>query len=109
MKTLLCCSSLKNSKKFVFGPFTPATAHRAGTLGNKRLTHAQDGENLADSYRPQYRNKEKKTGAQATAGGQSTIWVLQTPLMEMEMVRGSSVGQVVTSQLIFRALPTTSL
>nr|GEU74200.1 hypothetical protein [Tanacetum cinerariifolium] len=26
MKTLLCCSSLNNSKKFVFGPFTPATA-----------------------------------------------------------------------------------
>nr|GEU68654.1 E2F transcription factor-like E2FF isoform X1 [Tanacetum cinerariifolium] len=47
----------RNPKEFVFGPFTPATAHRAGTSGNKRVTQTQDWENLADSYRPQYRNK----------------------------------------------------
>ncbi|GJV62490.1 E2F transcription factor-like E2FF isoform X1 [Tanacetum coccineum] len=47
----------RNPKEFVFGPFTPATAHRAGTSGNKRVTQTQDWENLADTYRPQYRNK----------------------------------------------------
>ncbi|KAI3665918.1 hypothetical protein L6452_44553 [Arctium lappa] len=47
----------RNSKEFVFGPFTPATAHKVGTSGNKNLKQAQDWENLADTYRPQYRNK----------------------------------------------------
>ncbi|XP_024975659.1 E2F transcription factor-like E2FF [Cynara cardunculus var. scolymus] len=46
-----------NSKEFVFGPFTPATAHKIGPSGNKKIKQAQDWENLADTYRPQYRNK----------------------------------------------------
>ncbi|XP_071703277.1 E2F transcription factor-like E2FF [Rutidosis leptorrhynchoides] len=47
----------RSSKEFVFGPFTPATAHKVGTSGNKKLKLDQDWENLADIYRPQYRNK----------------------------------------------------
>ncbi|KVI02433.1 E2F Family [Cynara cardunculus var. scolymus] len=43
-----------NSKEFVFGPFTPATAHKIGPSGNKKIKQAQDWENLADTYRPQY-------------------------------------------------------
>lgn len=46
-----------NSKAFVFGPFTPAATKKAGISGNKKLKHAQDWENLADTYRPQYSNK----------------------------------------------------
>lgn len=47
----------RNSKEFVFGPFTPATTQKAGTSVNKKLKKTQDWENLADTYRPQYRNK----------------------------------------------------
>lgn len=53
----LTMPSQRNLKEFVFGPFTPATAHKVGTSGNKKLKQAQDWENLADTYRPQYRNK----------------------------------------------------
>ncbi|XP_076953572.1 E2F transcription factor-like E2FE [Bidens hawaiensis] len=49
--------SSRNSKEFVFGPFTPATVPKVGTSGNKKLKRAQDWENLADTYRPQYCNK----------------------------------------------------
>ncbi|KAJ9564339.1 hypothetical protein OSB04_000305 [Centaurea solstitialis] len=47
----------RNSKEFVFGPFTPVNAHKVGNYGNRTLKQAQDWENLADTYRPQYRNK----------------------------------------------------
>ncbi|XP_076901828.1 E2F transcription factor-like E2FF [Bidens hawaiensis] len=46
----------RSSKEFVFGPFTPAIAQKCGASGNKKLKQAQDWENLADTYRPQYRN-----------------------------------------------------
>ncbi|XP_076950963.1 E2F transcription factor-like E2FF, partial [Bidens hawaiensis] len=49
--------SSRNSKEFVFGPFTPAIVPKVGTSGNKKLKRAQDWENLADTYRPQYCNK----------------------------------------------------
>jgi len=49
--------SSRNSKEFVFGPFTPAVTQRVGSSGNKKLKQAQDWENLADTYRPQYSNK----------------------------------------------------
>ncbi|KAJ0447193.1 putative transcription factor E2F-DP family [Helianthus annuus] len=45
----------RNSKEFVFGPFTPAIVQK-GVCGNKKSKRAQDWENLADTYRPQYRN-----------------------------------------------------
>ncbi|KAI3713194.1 hypothetical protein L1987_71767 [Smallanthus sonchifolius] len=44
------------SKEFVFGPFTPASVQKVGVSGNKKLKQAQDWENLAETYRPQYRN-----------------------------------------------------
>lgn len=47
----------RSSKEFVFGPFTPVTAHKVGTSGNKKLKQDQNWENLADTYRPQYHNK----------------------------------------------------
>ncbi|XP_022022665.1 E2F transcription factor-like E2FF isoform X2 [Helianthus annuus] len=46
----------RNSKEFVFGPFTPAIVQKVGVCGNKKSKRAQDWENLADTYRPQYRN-----------------------------------------------------
>ncbi|KAL8248719.1 hypothetical protein R6Q59_005587 [Mikania micrantha] len=49
--------SSRTSKEFVFGPFTPATTQKIGFSGNKKLKQAQDWENLADTYRPQYCNK----------------------------------------------------
>ncbi|XP_076930765.1 E2F transcription factor-like E2FF [Bidens hawaiensis] len=49
--------SSRNSKEFVFGPFTPATVPKVGTSGNKMIKRAQDWENMADTYRPQYCNK----------------------------------------------------
>ncbi|KAI3813180.1 hypothetical protein L1987_17898 [Smallanthus sonchifolius] len=45
-----------NSKEFVFGPFSPAIVQKVGVSGNKKLKQALDWENLADTYRPQYRN-----------------------------------------------------
>ncbi|KAI3503393.1 hypothetical protein L1887_31834 [Cichorium endivia] len=42
----------RNSKEFVFGPFTPVVAS-----GVKKSKQGQNWENLADTYRPQYRNK----------------------------------------------------
>nr|XP_043608075.1 E2F transcription factor-like E2FF [Erigeron canadensis] len=49
----------RNSKEFVFGPFTPVTgtAHKVGSSGNKKLKQAPEWENLADTYRPRYLNK----------------------------------------------------
>lgn len=49
----------RNSKEFVFGPFTPAIAQKAGVSGNKKLKRPQDWDNLADAYRPQYHNTGK--------------------------------------------------
>ncbi|KAK9052433.1 hypothetical protein SSX86_029062 [Deinandra increscens subsp. villosa] len=46
----------RKSKEFVFGPFTPATAQKVGLSGNKKSNRTQNWENLADTYRPQYRN-----------------------------------------------------
>ncbi|KAL4568420.1 hypothetical protein LXL04_024032 [Taraxacum kok-saghyz] len=43
----------RNSKEFVFGPFRPV----GGASGSKKSKQGQDWENLADTYRPQYRNK----------------------------------------------------
>ncbi|KAK9065061.1 hypothetical protein SSX86_016444 [Deinandra increscens subsp. villosa] len=51
-------STSRNSKEFVFGPFTPATTQKVGISGNKKLKQAQDWENLADTFRPQYCNKD---------------------------------------------------
>lgn len=46
-----------SSKDFVFGPFSPATVPKAAVSGNKNVKRVQDWENLASTYRPQYRNQ----------------------------------------------------
>ncbi|XP_057491312.1 E2F transcription factor-like E2FF isoform X1 [Actinidia eriantha] len=46
-----------SSKGFVFGPFTPAKVAEGGDPENKNVSRAQDLEDLASSYRPQYRNQ----------------------------------------------------
>ena len=46
-----------SSKGFVFGPFTPAKVAEGGDSENKNVSRAQDLEDLASSYRPQYRNQ----------------------------------------------------
>ncbi|KAI3522947.1 hypothetical protein L1887_00999 [Cichorium endivia] len=43
----------RHSKEFVCGPFTPVIASRV-----KKSKQGQIWENLADTYHPQYRNKE---------------------------------------------------
>ncbi|KAA8530285.1 hypothetical protein F0562_004994 [Nyssa sinensis] len=49
--------SKHSSKDFVFGPFTPASVPKVGDPENKNVRRVQDWENLASSYRPQYRNQ----------------------------------------------------
>ncbi|GKV08610.1 hypothetical protein SLEP1_g20218 [Rubroshorea leprosula] len=47
--------SKQNSKGFVFGPFTPANIK--GDSENNNVRRLMDWENLASSYKPQYRNQ----------------------------------------------------
>lgn len=49
--------SRHSSKGFVFGPFTPASAPTVRETANKTMKPTQDWENLASTFRPQYRNQ----------------------------------------------------